>query len=172
MNDYSLYHLIISRLSCIRWKCIKEVFSPEVVAHYSNERDGVSNYRRLDCLPKRLFRRKSKKTSKLRVTGLCKGNPPVAGGFLSQRDSNAENASIWWRHHVRNICVHTSSSEISLLHSNAELPRCYYGCPNKLLNKQPSDRWFETSWRICDADLMLAAILLLILQFLKKHFRV
>ena len=31
------------------------------------------NQRRLDCLPKRLFRRTSKKTSKLRVTGLVRG---------------------------------------------------------------------------------------------------
>ena len=36
---------------------------------------------------------------KLRVTGLCGGNPPVTGGFPSQRPSNEENASIWWRHH-------------------------------------------------------------------------
>ena len=33
--------------------------------------DGVSSYQRLDCLINRLFRRKSKETSKLRVTGLC-----------------------------------------------------------------------------------------------------
>ena len=26
---------------------------------------------------------RSKKTSKLRITGLCEGNPPVAGGFPS-----------------------------------------------------------------------------------------
>ena len=39
----------------------------------NNERDGVSNNRRLDCLLNRLFRRRSKKTSKLRVTGLCEG---------------------------------------------------------------------------------------------------
>ena len=45
-------------------------------------------------------RRSSKKTSKLRVTGLCEGNSPVTGEFLSQRASNAENGSIWWRHHV------------------------------------------------------------------------
>ena len=64
-----------------------------------NERDGVPNHRYLECLLKRLFRRRSKKTSKLRVTGLCEGNPPVTGGFPSQRASNAENVSIWWRHH-------------------------------------------------------------------------
>ena len=46
-----------------------------------NERDGVSNCRRLDCLPNRLFRRWSKKASKLCVTGLCGGNPPVTGVF-------------------------------------------------------------------------------------------
>ena len=40
-----------------------------------NERDGVSNHRRLACLLKRLFRRRLKKTSKLRLTGLCEGNP-------------------------------------------------------------------------------------------------
>ena len=45
-----------------------------------NEREGVSNHRRLNCLLKHLFRRRSKKTSKLRVTGLCEGNPPVTGG--------------------------------------------------------------------------------------------
>ena len=52
-----------------------------------NERDGVSNQQRLDCLFNRLFRRISKKTSKLRVTGLCEGNPPVIDGFPSQRIS-------------------------------------------------------------------------------------
>ena len=31
----------------------------------------------LDCLPKHLSRHRSKKTSKLCVTGLCGGNPPV-----------------------------------------------------------------------------------------------
>ena len=47
-----------------------------------------------------LFRRRSKKTSKLRVTGLCEGNSPVTGEFPTQRASNAENVSIWWRHHA------------------------------------------------------------------------
>ena len=55
-------------------------------------------HRRLDCLLSRMFRCRSKKTSKLRITGLCEGNPPVAGGFPLQRASNAENVSIWWRH--------------------------------------------------------------------------
>ena len=39
------------------------------------------------------------KTSKLHVTGLCVGNSPVTSEFPAQRASNAENVSIWWRHH-------------------------------------------------------------------------
>ena len=48
----------------------------------------------------RLFRCRPKKTSKLHVTGICEGNSPVTGKFPAQRASNAENVSIWWRHHV------------------------------------------------------------------------
>ena len=59
-----------------------------------NERDGVSNYRRIDCLLNRLFGCRSKKTSKLRVTGLWEGNLRVTVGFPSQMFSNAENVSI------------------------------------------------------------------------------
>ena len=44
-------------------------------------------------------RRRSKKTSKLRVTGLCDGNSPVTCEFPAQMASNAENVSIWWRRH-------------------------------------------------------------------------
>ena len=47
----------------------------------------------------RLFIRRSRKTSKLRVTGLCEGNSPMTGGFLAQMVNNTENVSIWWRHH-------------------------------------------------------------------------
>ena len=41
-----------------------------------NDHDGVSNRQPHGCLLNRLFRRRSKKTSKLRVTGLCVGNSP------------------------------------------------------------------------------------------------
>ena len=64
-----------------------------------NELDGVSDHQPHDCLLNRLFRRRSKKTSKLRVTGLCVGNSPGTGEFPAQMASNAENISIWWRHH-------------------------------------------------------------------------
>ena len=65
-----------------------------------NGRDSVSNHQSYHCLLNRLFRRRSKKTSKLRVTGLCAENSPGTGEFSAQMASNAENVSIWWRHHV------------------------------------------------------------------------
>ena len=68
-----------------------------------NERDGVSNHRRLHCLYNCWFRHRSKKTSKLSVTGLCAGNSPVTSEFPSQKASNAENVSLWWRHHAIEI---------------------------------------------------------------------
>ena len=67
-----------------------------------NGRKCVSNHQHLDCLLNRLFRRRWKETSKLRVTGLCAGNSPGTGQFPAQIASNAGNVSIWWRHHV--IC--------------------------------------------------------------------
>ena len=39
-----------------------------------NECDSVSNHQPHDCLLNRFFRRRSKKTSKFRVTGLCVGS--------------------------------------------------------------------------------------------------
>ena len=61
--------------------------------------DSVSNHLPHQCLLNRLFRHRSEKTSKLRVTGLCAGNSPGTGEFPAQMASYVENVSIWWRHH-------------------------------------------------------------------------
>ena len=45
-------------------------------------RDGVSNHRRHNCLLNRLFRRRSKKTFKVRVTGRWLVNPPHKGPVM------------------------------------------------------------------------------------------
>ena len=80
-----------------------------------NGRDGVSNHLPHDCLLNRLFRRRSKTTSKPRVTGLCAGISPETGEFPAQMASNAENVSIWWRY--RDACPyhHWSNTSITLL---------------------------------------------------------
>ena len=91
-----------------------------------NEHDGVSN-RRLDCLHNRLLRHRSKKTSKVRVTGLCEGNPPVTRGIPTQRASNAVNVCIWWRHHVK-MRINKDPKRTRLLGSNPEIFRCHVQC--------------------------------------------
>ena len=78
-----------------------------------NEHDSVSNHQPHDCLLNRLFRRRSKKKSKLRVTGLCAGISPGTGEFPAQMASNAENVSIWWRHHASGY----TRSEVVLCHA-------------------------------------------------------
>ena len=87
-NNCQLYRLwpIFSRAALLQWR--------------HNGHDSVSNHQPHDCLLNRLFRHRSKKTSKLRVTGICAGNSPGTGEFPAQMASNAENGSIWWRHHV------------------------------------------------------------------------
>ena len=45
------------------------------------------------------LKKKSKKTSKLRVTGLCAGNSPATSEFSAQMASITEKVSIWWCHH-------------------------------------------------------------------------
>ena len=60
-------------------------------------------------------KRRSKKTPKLRVTGLCAGNSPVTGEFPAQMASNAEKVSIRWRHHETSMftdsCARSNDSE-------------------------------------------------------------
>ena len=82
-----------------------------------NGHDGVSNHQHHHCLLDPLFRRRSKKTSKLRVAGLCVGNSPGTGEFPAQMASNAENVSIWWRHHGL-LCYHIQDNDPLFLLTN------------------------------------------------------
>ena len=61
---------------------------------------SVSNHQPHDCLLNRLFRRRSKNTSKLRVTGLCAGNSPGTGEFPAHWPATRKcfhlMTSSWW----------------------------------------------------------------------------
>ena len=80
----------------LNWRIAQNRLHPLQWRH--NEPDGVSSHQPNDYLLKRLLVRRSKKASKLRVTGHF--NSPVTGEFPAQRANNAENVSIWWRHHA------------------------------------------------------------------------
>ena len=58
-----------------------------------NEHDDVSNLKPHDCLLNRLFKAQIKENTK------ALRHWPVTGEFPTQMASNAENVSIWWRHH-------------------------------------------------------------------------
>ena len=90
MGLVSLKHLLFS----LRWR--------------HNGCDSVSNHQPRDCLLSRLFRRRSKKTWKLRVTGLCVGNSPgprtkgqLRGKCFHLMTSSCASDvlchSLWWR---------------------------------------------------------------------------
>ena len=87
----------ITLIHCLKIKSLQRRY---------NGRDGVSNHQPHDCLLNYLFRRRSRKTSKLRVTGLCAGNSPVTGEFPAQMASNAENVAISWRHNENHCFVY------------------------------------------------------------------
>ena len=67
-----------------------------------NERDGVPNHQPHDCLLSHLFRRRSKKTTKLRVTGLCEGihwwpvNSPDKGPVTQKMFPFDDVIMSWW----------------------------------------------------------------------------
>ena len=97
-----------------------------------NGRGSVSNHQPHYCLLNRLFRRKSTKTSKLRVTGLCAGNSLGTGEFPAQRVRNTENVSIWLLGHSKAALMHSvifrafdSPCGISWLSRNVMAPRVF-----------------------------------------------
>ena len=80
-----------------------------------NGRHGVSNPQPHGCFLNCSFRRKSKKTSKLRVTGIRVGNSPVTGEFPAQMASNAQNVSVWWRHDVTTTSGAASNGKVGTM---------------------------------------------------------
>ena len=78
---------IIKTILCIHKKnytpCKALSFQPLQWRH--NDHDIVSNHQPQGCLLNHLFGHRSKKTSKLRVTGLCVGNSPGPVNSLHKR---------------------------------------------------------------------------------------
>ena len=120
--NFGTHQHAISYKRCMQWRQVYSLVNQRPLQWHHDECHGVSNHHQLDCLLSRLFRRTSKKTPKLRFTGLCEGNPPVTGRFPSQRASDAENVSIWWRHHVGAVITFRPISNI-----------CYMGAWIKIL---------------------------------------
>ena len=76
------------------WWCRLQQKGDHSVQWRHNAHEGDST-----GLLNRLLWRRSKKTSKLCVTGLCVTGP-VTSGFPLQRASDVNYVPIWWRHHT------------------------------------------------------------------------
>ena len=101
VNGNVIFHACMAYYKYHDIPCV--IYLPQVLLHplwwRHNRHDGISNHQPHNCLLNRLLRRRSKKTSKLHVTGLCAGNSPGTDEFPKQMASNMENVSISWRHH-------------------------------------------------------------------------
>ena len=83
-------HVYDHRTASMTWHWYQFCTKSSTLQWRHNGRDCVSNHQPYDRLLNCLFRRRSEKSSKLRVTGLCEGNSQVIGEFPAQRASNAE----------------------------------------------------------------------------------
>ena len=90
---------VMEREELKTWTALVAGHQQEPLQWRHNEHDGVSYHQPYDCLLNRLLKTQLKETSKLRVTSVCAWNSPGPGEFPAQMASNAENVSIWWRHH-------------------------------------------------------------------------
>ena len=130
-----------------------------------------------------IFRHRSKKTSKLRVTGLCEVNSLVTGEFPTQRASNTENVSIWWRHHdYRHRHCHIAVviaivMQLSWLWYFHYLI-CQYHCSQILAIGKPHHymtggvSWFKSRWRnfqICKSLCSVAWIAMKSIDYFRRH---
>ena len=75
----SCFCYVVMWLVSLSWVTPLDLSYPWQWRH--KEHNGLSNHQPRGCLFNRLFRRKSKKIWKLRVTGFCVGNSPVTGEF-------------------------------------------------------------------------------------------
>ena len=138
---YIHWHRNPSRLLHIGDASTIKLHNPNLISHgelhYSDViMSAMASRLYLDCLLKRLLRRRSKETPKLRVTDLCAGNSPVTGEFPAQRASNAENIPIWWRHHVF-VVDESSLITISLIMiCNPEIYRCHKNAVRLMWQKE------------------------------------
>ena len=113
------------------------------------------------------FMHRSKKTSKLRVTGLCERNSPLSSEFPAQSASTAENVSIWWRYHAMIMPQESKGRAIKMEWKKIQEKVSFLTSIHKLFSKQrmvefilpshstaadvyPSEASSDyTSWRCC-----------------------
>ena len=103
-----------------------------------NGRDGFSNYQPHHCLPNRLFRRRSKKTSKPRVAGFCVGihrwpvNSPHKWPVARKVFPYAVGMHFRFSIHVTDkcVCMHIEKVSVKICHTNKNRSCCVWFSPS------------------------------------------
>ena len=80
------------------WNAQARCGKHESITITSHERRGVSNHQPHYCLLSNEFSLTTKAKSKPTLLIFCEGNPPVTGGFPSQKASDTENVYMSWHH--------------------------------------------------------------------------
>ena len=134
-----------------------------------NHHDGASIHQPHGCLFNRLFRRNSKKTSKLRVTGLCVGNSPGPvnsphKGPVTRKMFPFDDVimprcviwdphdDVWTRKRILHKCTFAKNDKTITGYAKLWYQSCRFRL-NKLLSNQSNYQWFETPWHIYPCDL-------------------
>ena len=139
--------------------CEKAFILLESLLWRHNEHDSVSNHQPRGCLLNRLFRRRSKKTSKLRVTGLCVGNSPKPvnsphKGPVTRKMFPFDDVIMWndnWHRFVWQICCwithHCLLNSLFLDNTKENFKACIAG---PMWGESSGDRWIPLTkgqWR-------------------------
>ena len=158
----------VVQLRCEGYTYREIIYMVPIITVRHNEHDSVSNYQPHVCLLNRLFRHRSKKTSKLRATGPCAGNSPGTGEFPAQMTSNAKNVSIWWRHHEI-LALRESDTYLNIGPGHVRVSPCNNSLPEPMVTGvrvtipwpkwvnglpviayyPPMDQWMEVSRQTC-----------------------
>ena len=132
-----------------------------------NEHDGVSNHQPHGCLLNRLIRRRSKKTSKLRVTGICVGNSPGPvnsphKGPVTQKMFPFDDVIILHRHLVNHMTIPAPVKEHWGIWVNGlyKLIKNFNFNHMKIKHKKPVNIFYEAHcifelWMGCELPLVI-----------------
>ena len=114
-----------------------------------NDHDGVSNHQPFGCFLNRLFRRRSKKTSKLRVTGLCEKNSPGPvnsphKGPVTRKMFPFDDvimSGVFWNRHSSLPLARMTNGAIQFGNDNIVVYKCYFlcvlTCGNQVMDRAP-----------------------------------
>ena len=89
-----------------------------------------SQFTSLTIVNSTVYSGRSKKTSKLRATGLCAWNSQVTGEFPAKMASNAENISSWWHHHAMLLLFREPITSPKIVYTSS--PTCC-ACTNSIV---------------------------------------